>query len=556
LVLCVAEFAHFTSPSTGTMLTYDRETGQLLWQKELDSPIIAVYSVDQATSNLVSVPFNPIAPETLDKLKNVASQSNQPLSPTTYIGESNYGLYAVPTLVDDTVLLMGSDGTTPFPPLLEGPTLENNNDTPPAMNTGNSEPSDGKASTENDIVIYGYYKVPDPPGSNPPATKQIESFPNVNPVIPAKNSDINPNSIPPGYYNESDAIIGGNKLPPDSKYPSIDDNLSENISNVSPNIVKFPPFPIPIKTPPPMTPAAPREIKPIKIVISTAVISVAATIGAIIAGYVAYRKWNGHFDDFSGFGSNHSQLEFKKNSKNKVSDAEEDGPTVVPVVRKPKKSADGSLVSIGKISFSPTSVLGKGCEGTFVFKGKFEGRECAVKRILPECFAFADREVDLLKESDQHPNVIRYFCTESDGQFRYIALELCEATLSDWIEGKFVSEFIDPINILREATDGLAHLHSLQIVHRDVKPANVLLSVGPNGTQVKTLISDFGLCKKITNGRMSFSRRSGGIPGTDGWIAPEVIKNMSKEPGNLRMVSEEHAINIESLQSNVSVNII
>lgn len=53
----------------------------------------------------------------------------------------------------------------------------------------------------------------------------------------------------------------------------------------------------------------------------------------------------------------------------------------------------------------------------------------AVKRLLPECFTFASREVQLLRESDAHPNVIRYFSTEEDSQFRYIALELCSATL-------------------------------------------------------------------------------------------------------------------------------
>lgn len=54
-----------------------------------------------------------------------------------------------------------------------------------------------------------------------------------------------------------------------------------------------------------------------------------------------------------------------------------------------------------------------------------------MKRILPECFSFADREVQLLRESDEHPNVIRYFCTEKDRQFQYIAIELCAATLQE-----------------------------------------------------------------------------------------------------------------------------
>lgn len=55
----------------------------------------------------------------------------------------------------------------------------------------------------------------------------------------------------------------------------------------------------------------------------------------------------------------------------------------------------------------------------------------AVKRLLRECFSLVQREVQLLQESDRHPNVLRYFCTERGPQFHYIALELCRASLRD-----------------------------------------------------------------------------------------------------------------------------
>lgn len=64
-------------------------------------------------------------------------------------------------------------------------------------------------------------------------------------------------------------------------------------------------------------------------------------------------------------------------------------------------------------------------------RGRFEGRSVAVKRLLPECVHLLDREVQLLRESDEHPHVVRYFCTERDRQFHYIAIELCSATLQE-----------------------------------------------------------------------------------------------------------------------------
>uniref|UniRef100_A0AAQ4NSY3 non-specific serine/threonine protein kinase n=1 Tax=Gasterosteus aculeatus aculeatus TaxID=481459 RepID=A0AAQ4NSY3_GASAC len=149
------------------------------------------------------------------------------------------------------------------------------------------------------------------------------------------------------------------------------------------------------------------------------------------------------------------------------------------------------------------------------FRGNFDGRRVAVKRILPECFEVAEREVQLLRESDTHPNVIRYYCTERDRLFTYIAIELCAATLQQYVEDPSCFPELNPITLLGQTMCGLSHLHSLNIVHRDLKPRNILLS-GPGALgRVRALISDFGLCKKIPDGRSSFSLRSG-IPGTDG----------------------------------------
>nr|DBA19328.1 TPA: hypothetical protein GDO54_015184 [Pyxicephalus adspersus] len=186
---------------------------------------------------------------------------------------------------------------------------------------------------------------------------------------------------------------------------------------------------------------------------------------------------------------------------------------------------DEEVMQVGKISFFTKEVLGRGAGGTFVFRGRFDDRPVAVKRILPESFVLADREVQLLRESDEHPNVIRYFCTESDKLFYYIALELCAATLQEYVENPaFHCNGLDNVTVLFQAMSGLAHLHSLNIVHRDLKPCNILISLPNAQGRQRAVISEFGLCKKLGMGRSSFSLRSG-IPGTEGWIAPEVLRD-------------------------------
>ncbi|XP_070617011.1 serine/threonine-protein kinase/endoribonuclease IRE2 isoform X2 [Erythrolamprus reginae] len=192
-------------------------------------------------------------------------------------------------------------------------------------------------------------------------------------------------------------------------------------------------------------------------------------------------------------------------------------------------------VTVGKLSFKPQEVLGRGAGGTFVFRGHFDSRDVAVKRLLPESVRLVDREVRLLRESDAHPNVVRYFCTETDGQFHYIALELCSATLQQYVESSiFPGKGVDPLSLLTQTMSGLAHLHSLSIAHRDLKPCNILISAPDGQGRLRAVISDFGLCKKLQRGHQSFSLGSG-IPGTEGWIAPEILREDTQESPTCRV---------------------
>lgn len=136
-------------------------------------------------------------------------------------------------------------------------------------------------------------------------------------------------------------------------------------------------------------------------------------------------------------------------------------------------SSRSSLPSTGGLGLQSfelfDEILGHGSHGTVVFKGSFQGRPVAIKRLLSEFYDMADHEIKLLQESDHHPNICRYFHREICDGFMYIALELCAATLEDVIQKKLNPEILPTINgltqkeIFEQIMDGLDHLHSLNI---------------------------------------------------------------------------------------------
>ena len=185
-------------------------------------------------------------------------------------------------------------------------------------------------------------------------------------------------------------------------------------------------------------------------------------------------------------------------------------------------------------------VLGYGSCGTIVYKGSFQGRPVAVKRMLIDFCDVAYREIKLLAESDDHPNVVRYYCSETTEKFLYIALELCNATLQDVVEMHDVSDTVidafkktKEISILHQIASGVSYLHSLKIIHRDIKPQNILVSTSKvpysggddNADRLRVLISDFGLCKKLEWDQSSFKTNINNPAGTTGWRAPELLRN-------------------------------
>ena len=157
--------------------------------------------------------------------------------------------------------------------------------------------------------------------------------------------------------------------------------------------------------------------------------------------------------------------------------------------------------------------------------------------MLPEYFGLAEQEIKLLQESDIHQNVIRYFDDEKDENFLYIAVELCQASLFDlYHDGRLGEELteaqqrlVNEINsdvpgALYQLASGVNHLHGLRIIHRDIKPQNILIAypLRNQTTGPRLVISDFGLCKTLPDNVSTLIGTTGNA-GTTGWKAPELI---------------------------------
>jgi tRNA A-37 threonylcarbamoyl transferase component Bud32 len=167
------------------------------------------------------------------------------------------------------------------------------------------------------------------------------------------------------------------------------------------------------------------------------------------------------------------------------------------------------------------SLVGRGGMAQ-VFRAKDEqtGETVAVKQLLTELTTDKiilerfQREGLSLRDLS-HPNIVRFIDFFHEAEHQYIVMEYVRGgTLSELLhrEGRGLPVTV-AVSIMTGLFDALAHAHRHNVVHRDIKPGNVLLT-----TDYTPRLADFGVARIVTEHRMT---ETGLVLGTVPYMSPE-----------------------------------
>jgi serine/threonine protein kinase len=170
--------------------------------------------------------------------------------------------------------------------------------------------------------------------------------------------------------------------------------------------------------------------------------------------------------------------------------------------------------------------IGKGSFGkVFLAKQILTGTEVALKVISKKSLKKKNaekriqKEINILKKIPSHPNIISLLEIFQDSDYHYLVFEF--APLGDLVS-YFFKEDLFPENQLRrffkDFLVGLEHIHQAGIIHRDIKPDNILMD-----TNFMPKIADFGISNIHESN--SIIEDTGGTPL---YLSPEVIENEGK----------------------------
>ncbi|MBL4849661.1 MAG: serine/threonine protein kinase [Planctomycetes bacterium] len=179
-----------------------------------------------------------------------------------------------------------------------------------------------------------------------------------------------------------------------------------------------------------------------------------------------------------------------------------------------------SLIGTHVDDWEITEVIGEGAMGA-VYGARQEGRRAAVKvahqnLISSDSMERFRREAQILTELN-NPYVVRCFSAGENERFIYVALEfMAGGALQDYVESKGPLSPAQAVGVMRRVLQGLGAVHAAGVVHRDLKPDNVLIDeLG------RPKLADFGLARHRDHRKITLV---GTILGTADYMSPEQFK--------------------------------
>jgi len=172
--------------------------------------------------------------------------------------------------------------------------------------------------------------------------------------------------------------------------------------------------------------------------------------------------------------------------------------------------------------------LGKGAMGVvYLARDPQIERTLALKTVRfdgpSQSFSVSEAKARFLKEAKisgrlQHPNIVTVFDVGEDEGVLYLAMEyISGGALSQRLTDGLEFPIHERIRILAEVADALAHAHQRGVIHRDVKPANILLT---EASVAK--VTDFGIGKLLTGD--TDLTTTGQMVGSPAYMSPEQIR--------------------------------
>jgi serine/threonine-protein kinase len=181
--------------------------------------------------------------------------------------------------------------------------------------------------------------------------------------------------------------------------------------------------------------------------------------------------------------------------------------------------------------------LGKGAMGVvYAAINQFDQSVVALKLIVPHVVpdeqdvARFVREAEILREL-RHPNIVGFRdAGESNGRLYYTMEFVRGADAYEICRGQGRLPVGRAVRLVCQLLEALAYAHDRKFVHREIKPANVLVT-NSNGLET-TKLADFGIARMYQTSRISGLTLTGVICGTPLFIAPEQITHFrdSKPP--------------------------